>query len=501
VQYEITRLQAIVRGKLAHQSYNLKLGCAIIIQATMRQCLAKKAIDKKIMSNALVASRVQELRDRNSAKRIQFWWKIVLDWMNEKKAALTIERFFIHVRAEVDREVNRREFRKSTKKEQRRKKRHDSEEKMLERAWLNTVDEVDETKVVAEPKPEDNQSEIASRSKSAPRLRGTQLAASARDQPHRTAAPGMNHRMPSPNEVNHKDWPIEQNDSSNSRMQRPTDAVRAAASEDFSEVSNITNPSVFHRMAHPMPRQMKTVETDRTDEVLLEHAHRDVQARQSTEKKLTTEDYIKKYGGFKTAPKTAPNRIASGQQPKHFFSEDGTVTPRKHRSSSGTAGTPSKRLSSNGTPRSSSQGTTQATTPRSSSSSIGASSGLPGTPRSHVLSPSPRGQQRPPHSSYPPVTPTRQKGGVTPTRQKGGPSRRDDRHNHISRRETAETESQTTFSQTTFSKASPRSRPDGQVVHGGSSVMVMKTYPNFTQTHSIEEAQELMYLGDEYGEV
>jgi hypothetical protein len=31
--------------------------------------------------------------------------------------------------------------------------------------------------------------------------------------------------------------------------------------------------------------------------------------------------------------------------------------------------------------------------------------------------------------------------------------------------------------------------------------MVMKTYPNFTQTHSIEEAQELMYLGDEYGEV
>jgi hypothetical protein len=51
------------------QSYNLKLGCVIIIQASSRQYLAKKAVDSKLVSDTLVASAAQELRERNASKR------------------------------------------------------------------------------------------------------------------------------------------------------------------------------------------------------------------------------------------------------------------------------------------------------------------------------------------------------------------------------------------------------------------------------------------------
>jgi hypothetical protein len=201
--------------------------------------------------------------------------------------------------------------------------------------------------------------------------------------------------------------------------------------------------------------------------------------RTSRDKKMTAQDYIKKYGGVQTAP----NRLASGQQPKHFFSDDGNATPRMQ-----------KRLSSNGTPTTYSQSQTQATTPRSS---LGTPSKRIPTPKAHSHGTTPRNSTggaspRLPtgtprgYSNYPPVTPRQ--------------NRRDEKQPAISRRETAETESQSTFTGTTFSKSSPRSRPEGHRVHG-SPVMVMKSYPNFSPSHTFEEAHEVLYLGDEFGEV
>lgn len=511
VRYEITRLQALIRGKLARQSYNLKLGCAIIIQASARQYLAKKAVDSKITSNAVVASAAQELRERIASKRIQFWWRIVHEWIKEKKAALTIERFFIHVREEVDLEVIRCERKKITKQQQRRKKRRESEEQMLERVWLKTVDE----------------DRGGSRSQSAPRIRGANSTLSAADNnmQYRMPALGMHpHRMPSPRanqgkrEAGYQGWPLQCLDSTSVGMQVPTDAIHVAPSADVSEVSNITNPSVFHRMGHGYPnsRHMmkppRTERTERIDEISLGETSQGFEARQSS--RMTTEDYIKKYGGG-GGLKTAPNRLSSssGQTPQHFFSDDGgaaqrnlhivpsngtptayqsqtqVMTPRSHQGSS-------RRKSSSGTPRKSSSGT-----PRSSRNSIGASSpGLPVTPRSHVSHhpqsprvPTGNNHRGERHLSYPPP--------ATPTRQKTLNGRGDKFHG-ISRLETAETQSQTTMSHTTYSKQSPRSRPEGHRVHGGPvPVMVMKTYPNFSQSLSIDEAQEVLYLGEEYGEV
>ena len=109
VRYETTRIQALYRGKLARDRYQLKLGCAILIQAASRRFLARKAISSKVVDGAIVAARALELRERNSAKHIQFWWRIVLDWMKEKRAALVIERFFIFVKTEVERELLKQE--------------------------------------------------------------------------------------------------------------------------------------------------------------------------------------------------------------------------------------------------------------------------------------------------------------------------------------------------------------------------------------------------------
>lgn len=506
IQYEIARLQAIIRGNLARQAYNLKLGCAIIIQATIRRHLAKHAIQKKMVSDAVTESAALALRERNAAKRVQFWWRIVLDWTKEKKAALTIERFFIHVREEVDREIVRRERRKNMKKEKRRQQRRESDEKMLERAWLNTVDE--NTAVGGYSR----DSRSVSRSQSAPRLRegGQQLG---REMPYRTPGLGMKNHLMSPKpasvgqEVDIHGWPIQRMDSSNSISRPPTESVPMSTSEDNSEVSNITNPTFFNRTGPPGRYE----------------GHN--QSRQSGDRRMSTNDYIKKYGGGGGGLQTAPNRMTAGGQPQHFFSDSGSVglikkdrpvvaglpiailphaqplgsTPRsipgtptsRHRSSSTPRSQSHQGYGAHGTPRGFSSPSTpgtrksSTTTPRNN---YGASGGIPSTPRGSASYqvPSPRIQV-----GFPPSTPRSHRGSSK---------------QHISSRGTAETESQTTFSQNSFSKASPRSRPDGHVVKHGNPVMVMKNYPDFSHSRSMEESQEVMYLdgvevGEEYGEV
>ena len=79
IRYEITRLQALVLGKLARHAFSIRLGYAIIVQATARRFLSRKKIEAKIVSNVLVASTAQELCERNGSKQIQLWWRIVDD--------------------------------------------------------------------------------------------------------------------------------------------------------------------------------------------------------------------------------------------------------------------------------------------------------------------------------------------------------------------------------------------------------------------------------------
>jgi hypothetical protein len=461
MQYEATRLQALVRGKIARQAYSLRIGCAIIIQATVRQYLAKNIVDIKVISDALVAASAQQLREKNASKRIQFWWRIVLDWTKEKKAALTIERFFINVRKEVDREIVRRERRKESKKEERRKKRKESDDSLLERVWLNTVDE-DKSGSFAQPSEGEAAGENGSRSRSAPRLRSAS--------PGVSGSPNRGHRPLPPHKMKlGAGARREQEDS------RPTDAVHITPSEDASEMSNITNPSwqVLHG---------RTAPTDLTDENSLEEAYADADARRSKEKRMSTDEYIKKYG-----LKSAPNRLSSNRESNHhFFSEDGSSNPshKPVRLSSGTPRTPTATPSRGrvqpiltpshgrgGTPRSSS-------TPRSSYKQQQSSSPRTRSGSKEPTSPRGRSGSKERQSFFPPATPPRPKTEKY-SRNLG----------QVETLETASYSSQT--NQTSY--ASPRSRPERL---GNSAYLMKQSYPD-----EVIQSQEVDFLGDEFGEV
>jgi hypothetical protein len=510
IQYEVTRLQALIRGKLARNDYNLRLGCTIIIQATGRQYLAKKAIDRKVVTEALVAASAHELRERNAAKRVQFWWRIVLDWTKEKKAALTIERFFIHVRAEVDREIMNRERQKKAKKEKRRKRKES----------LNTVDE-DNSDAFAYPKESGTVVSDTSRSQSAPHMRGPSMGLSIPGRDGHNQNQGLRHRASSPTMklvMRHEDnrsrtSPIQRIDSSASSYMRPTDAVRMAPSEDVSEMSAITTPTVFASTPPKHSQRLRpsrTGRTDVTDELSLEEAFHDLETSQSKDNRTTTEttsqskdnrmttdDYIKKYG-----LKTAPNR--SSRNSNHFFGEGNSSVGAHKRQSTGSSQQSTTPRSNPGTPNSQSgapriqqvrsprSNTQQALSPRSRSaprsqqpSPRGAPNGSSRGWQQQVPSPrTPSGGNSPyRYNFHPPAN--------TPPRQKT-PRGKDQKY--LSARSVSETvdTSASRSQMTPISHASPESR---------GALIMKKNYPSPAYTRSIEESQEVLYLGEEYGEV
>lgn len=167
MQFEVTRLQAMVRGNLVRKRYSLRLGCAIMIQSVARKFLAVCKVQKYRSAVAIQGAarrylairavkgircavvktnaKVLSMRETRACQSIQFWWRVVLDCRKEKAAALIIERFFIMVKREVDREI-RRVTRKKKEKKSKSSRRHRSKKKvsddqLLEKVWLNTVDE------------------------------------------------------------------------------------------------------------------------------------------------------------------------------------------------------------------------------------------------------------------------------------------------------------------------------------------------------------------------
>ena len=483
VQYECTRIQALARGVITRKKCNLQLGCAILIQATMRRHLAKKAVARMCAQDTLQLARAKELRERNAAKRIQFWWRIVLDWMKEKKAALVIERFFMHVKNEVDREVVKHQLKIVASKERRDSRAMRGEDHLLERAWLKTVDE--------------NKSAHSSRKSNS----------SIRNSPSHNERPppayGF-HRVPNNSRLqssNHHDQKgIVSIASSSSFAGPPTHNIRLNPSEDFSE---ITTPSVLHR---PPPHRQKpsNLKKDKFDDMFLdetfektfdetfEKSFEDIRPvrPKSTKNRLTTEDYIRKYGG---GMKTAPNRLSKSGSGGAFFS-DGTHTT--HVSTPQSSSTVESGIGSFRRRHSGGMSISVASA-ESSQSMAAASPKIPLTPRSSASPRKNRRSQSSPKttipanrrdsSSYlPPITPTSNA-----------------KYHHqkppIVSRGTIDTEIQSTMSGvSSYSRPSPRSR---QFRHKN-PVMVMRTYVEPEDGHSVAaEAHEMLLLGEEYGEV
>lgn len=444
VQYEVTRLQAIVRGKLARQNYHLKLGCSIIIQATVRQYLSKKAISSRMVADSLVAAKATELRERNSAKRIQFWWRIVLDWTKEKRAALVIERFFIHVRKEVEHEVNRIQWKASMKRKNR--KRRESEGGRLRPVPLPAcggLEDVEEQRMV----PFNAENRTSDRSQSAPRPR------QQRAPTHRTPSIGVpRRRMPSPSprragtREGHN-WPVE--------------SVLRLTGSNVTDVSGITTPEVLLLGEKSFERRPR--------------------------EKRSAGDYIKKYNRVdlnsnaiksgRNPQKRTESPIPEQQSRQHFFSEDRGAPPRLDR---GAPSQTNKKLSTQGGPAK-----------RRASSA---------TPRGHRMPPSPHRMPPSPHRGTPP--PRRDYRGIpSPQHKRGGyfsPVALTRQHGVIKRDETAETDS---MSRSTVSRHS-RSSSDGHLDRAHRNPTKVSNNPKkFAPLHPNGERHAVVFLGPDYGEV
>jgi hypothetical protein len=406
-----------------------------------------------------------------------------MDWMKEKKAALVIERFFIAVKAEVDSEVVKRQLKKVASKERKESKAMRGEDHLLERAWLKTVDENNSA-----------HSSCKSKSNSPSHNHGLPPAYGL----HRVPNMKVNPRLALSQPCEHGG--VIAVASSSSFAAPPTHSVRLNVSEDFSE---LTTPSVLH---HIPTHNLKQSKNDQLDDMFLEETFEKTFEEafektfeeskpvrpKSTKNRLTTEDYIRKYGGG--GMKTAPNRLSKSGSGGAFFS-DGTHTTHVSTPTSSSSSTAQSAQSAQSfTKRRHSAGMSISIGPEASQNSVQESPRVPSTPRSNASPRKSRRSQSSPKtipmsrrdssSHFPPMTPTRHHQQKPPIISRG----------------TIDTEIQSSMSgATSYSRSSPRTH--GQY-KGKNPIMVMNTYlePNDGQS-VLEEAHEMLLLGEEYGEV
>jgi hypothetical protein len=211
---------------------------------------------------------------KNGANRIQRSWRRYSQHKKEKEAALVIEKFFITVQEEVEREMARIEQSKKHKRHRKRQKKKEAEDKLLERVWLNTVNSEDGHRVrAASSNNENERKERLSKS-------GSLLC-----------------HPPGPLQVKQNgSTEIRTNEGKSSReLLPPTETIHA---DDHSEVSGITSPTVF--LKEPLvsiPSRFKNLSRkELRDDLSLEEAWIDTEVHQAKEKMRSEKKYIKKYG-------------------------------------------------------------------------------------------------------------------------------------------------------------------------------------------------------------
>jgi hypothetical protein len=339
MQYEIIRLQAIVRGRAARILFSLKLGCCIMIQSAARRFLANKKMYRLRVARTVTAATVEGMRMRLACRRIQFWWRVVLECNKEKAAALVIERFFLMVKAEVDKEINRQrqiQTKPSMRGRRSRDQKSEADEKLLERVWLNTVDE-DHVDIFACTSQEGVPAKHT-RSRSAPRLHPNPSYIS---EPSREGTPqGVKHHPSSPTinlVMRHEYDPARRRElelrarqeealktSRHLQKSKPPPDVTLARSDERTEVSAITSPTIFKMMK----RSKQSKRKDSEDDLSLEESllGEDIESVQS--------------GRLHSAP-------SKSSKAHHFFSDDPETAQkqlrkppaaRRHHSTGSTAG-------------------------------------------------------------------------------------------------------------------------------------------------------------------
>jgi len=247
LQYEIIRLQAIVRGRASRNLYSLKLGCCIMIQSAARRHLASQRTTQIRMEQAALGADVESMRTKLASSRIQFWWRVVMECNREKQAALVIEGFFLMVKAEVDKEINRQRHLIKQSRRSRPSDRRVSEVQLLENVWQHAgANPVRNSRSLSVPRLHQNPSYISETS--------NEESPSNAQVRHRSSSPSMRLVMRHDNDEQalireRKDMVLmkaSRRIKNGSPAQPPPD-VTLAKSDERTELSEITSPTVFKK--------------------------------------------------------------------------------------------------------------------------------------------------------------------------------------------------------------------------------------------------------------
>mmetsp|Transcript_561 Transcript_561/g.989 ORF Transcript_561/g.989 Transcript_561/m.989 type:complete len:1946 (-) Transcript_561:923-6760(-) len=141
MRYEVCKIQALVRGVQHRKRLAQQNEAATVIQTAARSLIAKKACHMERLFRAMIYAAQQGLSQKIAARTIQRGFREHNLRAKQKHAALVIERFFIWVRAEVEREIERRERQRIKKRRGRSRSKNDAPNNnndMLDDAY-NTV--------------------------------------------------------------------------------------------------------------------------------------------------------------------------------------------------------------------------------------------------------------------------------------------------------------------------------------------------------------------------
>jgi len=261
LRHGVIEAQALVRGHQERDWLTFQHDCASVVQSSARSYIVKKRAKEERYAILAVNAAATGTRMKIAACKIQRCWRHCSRTEQEKNAALVIERFFISVKEEVDREMARIELSQKEKRQKRRRKKNEHEDKLLERVWLNTVHESDDRKGSIDK----------TRNRSASKK----------------------------NEEARRERKVKKVEASNversSNAFPPTETIHA---DDNSEVSGITSPSVFAKETIlPSPSRFKNLSRkELRDDLSLEEAWIDTEVHQAKQKLMSEKKYIKRHG-------------------------------------------------------------------------------------------------------------------------------------------------------------------------------------------------------------
>jgi len=342
------------------------------MQSAIRMFLARRAVHMARMINILSSSKIIAFQTSICATKIQRWFRDYTSSQNKKAAALVIERFFIMVKIEVDKEIKRRKKKQEKKQEQRRRKKKEADEKLLERVWLNTLS-VDQEIPASPSKSKQNtrhrvhegDNDYLMRSRSTNRNQGIipsygqsqgHLLSNEYNRLHHSytgfdrqhGRTNMNHKkeMKSPTNRQHL--------LSYNTYYPPTDHV-AMQNDTLSEVSGITSPTFVpyrpRQQSAPASRFVTLSRKDLSDDYSLEEAWIDTEIHQVKEKRRNEYQYMQRHGlnpshaYHEYSNPMQSNMTSNGITNRRSFIEDDDFDPITYQQKKGIRSSGSRSLS------------------------------------------------------------------------------------------------------------------------------------------------------------